>query len=821
MLVVLSIALVMQDVQVKVGKAERDSAEAAARRDSIQAVMLERQASRRRRPPVRIPVTPELERTAFRNEGARDMLMKARVARLSQDSSLLSYDATAYQRMSVGLGFRAIGRDRLLFRSENASRVRWSRANGLLIDIKGRRTAIPMVASEKDRKEVDVEMGDISPIPYTPGSEPLWVGVGSGMAKAEVDERELVHPIALGAEAYYRYEAGDSLTITLSEGRVIRLRELRIEPRRPEWKFSVGSFWFDESTGQLVRAVYRFSAPMNIWAVADEETARDQERSGNNNSDDEVPGWVKGMMSPMEANLEAVTIEYGLYGGRYWMPRARYAEGHAKAGFMRVPFKLEESFKFASVNGTDSIPVPEPGSQTRREVRDSLFGNDSTPWRDLPREVRQERLRQLAVIDSSRRASRRERREQECAATGSFTRREEREDGGVVAMVRKPCNDSVLVNSPDLPGSIYADGEELFGGAERDELRKALGFGTQAAWAPRPILLTYGLGQTRYNRVEGFSTALSATQLLGRGYTWDATARLGTGDVKPYGELGITRSNGQHQYRVGAYHRLGVANDDWGSPLSFGSSVSALFSGRDEGFYYRSAGVEVERSLVRGGGRRVRVFLEQHRNAEVETQFSIPRAFGSDRTFTPNVESERLTLAGIGFRDGFSRGLDPLGWRMLGDVKIEGGYMLDRQLSDTTDAFARVSGELSVARGFGPRFMGAVTASAGYSLGAPAQRHFFLGGAQTVRGQNVGAGIGEAYWLGRLELSRATGVIKPVVFGDIGWAGPWSERSSPGRPLSGAGIGTSLLDGLIRFDLSRGIYPQRQTRFDAYLQARF
>jgi hypothetical protein len=31
----------------------------------------------------------------------------------------------------------------------------------------------------------------------------------------------------------------------------------------------------------------------------------------------------------------------------------------------------------------------------------------------------------------------------------------------------------------------------------------------------------------------------------------------------------------------------------------------------------------------------------------------------------------------------------------------------------------------------------------------------------------------------------------------------------------------SLLDGLMRFDLARGIYPLRQTRLDAYLQARF
>jgi len=69
-------------------------------------------------------------------------------------------------------------------------------------------------------------MSDMSPIPYYPGREALWVGSG-GMARAEVDENELVHPIAIGAEAYYKYAAGDSLTITLSDGKAM-IREFKV-----------------------------------------------------------------------------------------------------------------------------------------------------------------------------------------------------------------------------------------------------------------------------------------------------------------------------------------------------------------------------------------------------------------------------------------------------------------------------------------------------------------------------------------------------------------------------------------------------------------
>src|SRR5207302_9700106 len=104
----------------------------------------------RRGPPIRAVVTPELERTAFRDPAARELLLRAREARLRQDSALLAYDATAYQRLSVGFGFRAIGRDRLLFRTENASRIRWLRGGGVSVDLKGQRAVFPIVQGIDD-----------------------------------------------------------------------------------------------------------------------------------------------------------------------------------------------------------------------------------------------------------------------------------------------------------------------------------------------------------------------------------------------------------------------------------------------------------------------------------------------------------------------------------------------------------------------------------------------------------------------------------------------------------------------------------------------
>jgi len=60
-------------------------------RDSVSAA----DSIKRRRVPKRLPVTAELQRTAFTDVRARDLFLRARRARLTQDSSLVSYAVKA------------------------------------------------------------------------------------------------------------------------------------------------------------------------------------------------------------------------------------------------------------------------------------------------------------------------------------------------------------------------------------------------------------------------------------------------------------------------------------------------------------------------------------------------------------------------------------------------------------------------------------------------------------------------------------------------------------------------------------------------------
>jgi hypothetical protein len=361
--------------------------------------------------------------------------------------------------------------------------------------------------------------------------------------------------------------------------------------------------------------------------------------------------------------------------------------------------------------------------------------------------------------------------------------------------------------------SIYDESDELFSDDERDKLiEEALALGAQAGWTPQKPVFTYGLSQTRYNKIEALSTGIAASQTLGQGYTARASVRLGIGDWQPNGELGMWRSNGRTSLSLNAYRRLSAA-DDFANPFTLGSSLSALLFGRDEGFYYRRFGVELAGTPDDSTTTMWKVFAEHHSDADRETRFSIAKAISGDG-FDENIDADDGSYIGAAVERRASHGLNPTGFRAFGGVKLEaaGGEMnYGRGMLDVTVTNSLFKG-----------IDGAITLGSGYSAGeVPLQRQWFLGGSQSVRGQSAGVVRGDAFWMGRVELGTSAVGARPVVFYDIGWAGDRSDFGDPGRPISGAGVGASFLDGLVRFDVARGIYPEKKIRANLYLEARF
>ena len=778
-----------------------------ARADSARAP-----ADTTRRPPRRIPVTAELERSAFLDASARELLHRAREARLHQDTTLISYDAIAYQRVSMGLALRKLVPERLAFREDQAVRVQWHRDRGVYAEMLGHRRAVPVAGDDAD---TDDDIGQSIPIPYLPGQETLWIG--AGMAEVEVNDRGPVNPLASGAEAYYRYAVGDSLTLQLPDGRVIRLRELRVRPREPRWNLSVGSLWFDMDDAKLVRAVYRLSTPMDIWQVVREQ-----------DGEDDVPRAVKALLNPLRATVRAVTVEYGLEDGRFWLPRVQSVDVEAQVSFVRAPMTFEQSFRYNQVNGLVEVPEPDEriaamdsleaaAARDSAALRDSITPRDTLTPRAGIRITRASRDSMRAVRDSLRK-ERDLARERQCAASGSYVRTDSRMNGTVPVTVSIPCDSVALANSDALPGSLYDDNEELFGDAQRERLvREALALGAQAGWSPQLPVVRWGLGDglMRYNRVEGISPAVRVDQQLGNGFALSAQARIGSADLEPNAELHVTRDDGRRLLRAGVYRRLAAAND-WGDPLAFGNSASALFLGRDDGLYYRSWGAELggeASSLLDDGGGRLtwRLFAERHGVAEGETNFSFARwVNGND--LPGNIVADELTILGFGWTYSRSFGLDPRGLRSFLLVRGEGG---------TADAsYTRGMADLTLMHPIAGRLDGALTLSAGTSGGTlPVQRQYYLGGPWTVHALRPGTASGNAFWLARGELAYGKIAARPMVFFDVGWAGSRESWKTPGTPLSAAGIGYTFLDGLVRAELSRSFRPDERVRFDVRVGA--
>jgi hypothetical protein len=761
-----------------------------------------------RNAPRRLPVTAALLSTAFRDPAARELFSRARVARLAQDSSLQSYDAKVRQRLSVLVGIGKLGRERLFFRQESAARVQWQRDAGVRIDITGARVAIPPLGSPKVERDAVKESAidnDGSPIPYFPGSENLLIS--DLAARTDVNERELVNPLARGAEAYYTFRTGDSMSFRLPDGHAIELRELEVRPRVAKSNVVVGSFWFDVATGQLVRAAYRLAIPAQmVVGVYNEE--------GDSVKRPFLDKLLTTMVQPMTAELSAIVVEYGLYGGRFWLPRSQSIEGSAQALLARVPMKLETSFTYASVNeplGLVAIHVDTTVvDQLRRDPPPrGLDSAGRRKWRDSTRvafaaavKARQDSLNAGLKVGSMRQC--------DTSATRVVTRY--RSTARIPTEMRVPCDVDKLIASSDLPASIFDPGEDVFGSAEAERLAAdALGMAAQAPLSlgalPRPRI-QLGPSMTRYNRVEGFSTGALYDQQLGAGLSATAIGRFGFADKRPNVELSLARTDFTKTVRLNGYTRLVSAND-WGSPLNFSSSLGALFFGRDEGFYYRASGAELLWSFERGPRLELRAFSEQQRNASQNTTANL------GATFIPNIESANVTATGASLRYLGSFGQDIRGFRAFTDLRLEGAA--------GDSSYGRAALDVTLSKALLRRLDAALTLAGGTTVGhVPAQRRWFLGGTQTIRAQGPDtAQSGTAFWMARAELARSSEFMRTSLFGDLGWAGDREKWGEFGRPLSGAGVGFSFLDGLIRFDVSRGVYPRRDMRFAFYFNAPF
>src|SRR5688572_10584940 len=262
---------------------------------------------------------------AYHDAAAADHVRLARERRQIADLSVERYRALSKERISVGL--RGIRRDRLLYRREVAGRIDWTRDGQGTIEILGAREAIPVaIKGVQLPDDLDSFMPHLA---FDPADNRMLVGW---------DDNEFVrHPFAPSAERYYKYRTGGTTSIQLPDGRVVRLVEIEIIPRQRDPKNITGSFWLEAQTHSIVQAAFRLARDINIL-----EDLQDDD-------DDDVPGFIK----QITATLDYVTIEYGLYDLKWWMPRSMMFEGAVRGGVVRMPLQYERTYSNYEIEGRD------------------------------------------------------------------------------------------------------------------------------------------------------------------------------------------------------------------------------------------------------------------------------------------------------------------------------------------------------------------------------------------------------------------------------------------------------------------------------------
>jgi hemolysin activation/secretion protein len=112
-----------------------------------------------------------------------------------------------------------------------------------------------------------------------------------------------------------------------------------------------------------------------------------------------------------------------------------------------------------------------------------------------------------------------------------------------------------------------------------------------------------------------------------------------------------------------------------------------------------------------------------------------------------------------------------------------------------------------------------VEAEAGKGWGdLPAQRMWFVGGPSSLRAYDPRDLSGTTFVRARGQLERMYSFGSISLFSDLGWAGA-SGSYSFDDALPSAGVGVSVLDGLLRLDSAWGLRQPRPFRFDVYLDA--
>ncbi len=689
----------------------------------------------------------------YSNPATAALVARAMEHHRAQDSTVSDYQARIRYRVSVSFGRRRWGNAPPVAVEEQEARLEWQRPNDLRVEIVGQRS--------RTRESRGQFFSNFD----APWFVPRGLGDSVRIFGNDFPERAALHPLAPDGPGWYRYAAGDTITLTTGDGRRIRLTELQVTPKRPGPALIIGKLWLDLDNAEVVRLAFRYVGT-DMWETPDQPTASDSADARRANR------LINRYLS-LQGDLE-----YALQDGKYWMPYRQVISGQVQiplVGDLYVPFEAATTFSDYDINTGHAIAfrVPLPDSVRARSKAEQEARRDSL------------RAERQGKPDSTR----------------------ARERAGVLAgggrfEIWRASRDSL---------HRYTDWEEPLRLRRTEEDDRRLEetrreIADLAERLPRSITGIDRNGFTyerladafRFNRVQGTSLGL-AYQLDLRPIRYASlfgTVRFGFADKHPTARVALIRDAPAGRFTAALYHDL-REGDPWSQGLSAANSIRALMSARDEGEYFRATGMEI--SLETGFSRGVELIvgtrLERQRNAAGGAKAWLNDVFGGDGLLPDNPEILEGDFGTLGAR--LQGRVGRARWELGGDGTSDTGF--DHRM-------ARLFGEWR--QPIGGRAGITLRTRAGVATRPTLpQLAWRIGGQGSVRGFDYGSQRGDAFWAAQLDISPSRRAIRPVFFLDAGQAGRLDSLTR-NRVLIGGGAGVSFLNGLLRFDLSHPLSPR-------------
>ena len=691
--------------------------------------------------------------STYSNPATEALVARAMARHHSEDSTVHDYQARLRYRVSVSLGRRRWGNAPPLGVEEQDARIAWQSPNDLRVEIVGQRSR----TRESRTGEFFSDFGE-------PWFVPRGLSDSVRIFGQDFPERAALHPLASDGPLWYRYVAGDTVSLTIGEGRRIRLTELEVVPKRPGPALIVGKLWLDLDNAEVVRLAFRYVGT-DMWTMPDSPT-----------HEDSVDARRANRLINRFLSLQG-DLEYALQDGKYWMPYRQILSGQVQIPLVSdiyVPFEAVTTFSDYDINTGQAVAFRLPPPDTTERTREERQARRDS--------IRAERQR---IPDSLRTRER----------TGFLP-------GGGRYEIWRASRDSL---------HRYTDWQEplQFRRTEEDdrrleETRRDIANLTEDL--PRDIT---GIDRTgfsyerladafRFNRVQGTS--------IGAGYQVDlrlmrytsvlGTARFGFADKHPTARVALLRDAPTGRFTAAVYHDL-AEGDPWSQGLSAANSLRALMSARDEGEYFRATGASLK--LETGFLRRMELTLqarfELQRNADGGAKAWLNDLFGGDGLLPPNPEITEGDFGTVGAR--LEGRIGVARWEVGADGTSDTG--LDH-------ATGRLFGQ------WRQPFFGRAGATLRLRAGVSTRPNlpqlvYRAGGQGTVRGFAYGIQRGDAFWAAQLDVSPSRRLIRPVFFLDAGQAGRLDSLTR-NKVLVGGGVGLSMFNGLLRFDLSHPLTPR-------------